>query len=154
MAAAAATSAGQAPLNTVLGDMNNVIQAARVVPFKGYKGPLGVPEVINIAYDIWNLRITVTLSNLRGVIYVDFDSARGFRVLDEGDLLEMWVDRPKVQHWLNVVEANGWGAQEDQRPGFIFTASDQTEFLIVGTNDCVSVLAHEDPNVTIIDYDA
>ena len=45
-----------------------------------------IPEVTDIIYDLWLLRITLKFPNIDHLVYVTFDGVRGFRVLDEGDL--------------------------------------------------------------------
>lgn len=39
---------------------------------------------------------------------MDFEVASGFRVLDEGDLLEFWAAEVRVPGWLWRVTGGGW----------------------------------------------
>ena len=112
--------------------------------------PRGTPEVSEIHYDVWSLRITLNFEHFSGVVYVDFETPNGFRVLDEGDLLEVWEGSTK-EEWLYVVEEDGWLAQEAKRPGFVSDPAEHIEYLVAGCNDCVTVMALDEPTVTVID---
>lgn len=73
----------------------------------------------------------------------------GFRVLDEGQLLEFWGDDSK-DHWVFEVLDNGWLATESARETAPFIAENGQlkEYLVAGINDCVSILDYEYPRVT------
>jgi hypothetical protein len=83
-------------------------------------------------------------------ITVTFPDAVGFRVLDEGDLLEFWpaCSVPTGSGLFEVLDG-GWLAQERAREGFISASTRPTlrEFLISGPDDCVCVFAFNDPEV-------
>ena len=50
--------------------------------------------------------------------------------------------------WLFSVSAGGWLDQERLRPGFVSrNRDDLREFLIIGQNECVNVLALSVPTV-------
>ena len=129
------------------------MKPAKVRPYTDYSGPTGTPTIIGVNYDVWNLRISVEFDNWDGMVYVDFQSPRGFRVLDESDLQEMWDDRTNTDKWLNVVKLNGWAALEDTRPGFSQLDEEDVEYLIVGKDECVSVITEEAPDVTVIELE-
>ena len=124
----------------------------KVVPYEiDDDAPTGTPELVEMHYDVWNLRISLDFPDWSGVVYVDFESPLGFRVMEESDLLEMWDSRTDESHWLNRVKSNGWLDQEARREGFTSETEDVKEYLVVGVNDCVSVMAFEHPTLTIID---
>ena len=115
--------------------------------------PEGTPQITEIHYDVWTLRITLDFDDWDGVVYLDFESPSGFRVLDEADLPEIWEAKGEDTHWLHVVEENGWLSQEENREGFAQDPSEVREFFVSGENDCVNVLALEEPTVTIVGDD-
>ena len=107
-----------------------------------------LPELARIEYDSGKLTIRAYV-NGRQVALVHFESVEGFRVLDEGDLLEFWPtcswSRSK---WLWEVHEGGWFELESTRGGFIGEKyKDATEYLVVGANECVSVISYDHPVV-------
>lgn len=107
-----------------------------------------VPELITVNYDLWTLRLTLAFRS-NEIVYVDFEAVEGFRVLDEGQLLEFWGDDSK-DHWVFEVLDNGWLATEAARETAPFIAENGQlkEYLVAGINDCVSILDYEYPRVT------
>lgn len=101
-------------------------------------------EIGSICYNPERLAIQVRPS--ASVIFLD---AVGFRVLDEGDLLEFWpACSGSSGSGLFEIEDGGWLAQESSRQGFISaTRPNMREFLISGPNDCVSVFAFNPPEI-------
>ena len=81
-------------------------------------------------------------------VEVVFDEALGFRVLDEGDLLEFWPACSLKNGWLFQIDSNGWLSLEKQRGGFLLSErADAHEFFVAGENECVSVFAITAPRV-------
>jgi hypothetical protein len=107
-----------------------------------------VPELITVNYDLWTLRLTLAFRS-NEIVYVDFEAVEGFRVLDEGQLLEFWGDDSK-DHWVFEGLDNGWLATEAARETAPFIAENGQlkEYLVAGINDCVSILDYEYPRVT------
>lgn len=124
--------------------------SADLRPFPVDDAPRSMPDVTEIHYDVWTLRVTLDFDDMNGVVYVDFSAVSGFRVLDEGDLGEML---PAKDGWLYEVDDGGWLAQESVRDGFTADAAALTEYLVAGVNDCVSVLCEDEPSVTVIEFD-
>jgi hypothetical protein len=122
-------------------------------PYVVEEAPAGTPQIVELHYDVWTLRITLDFEEFRGVVYVDFESPCGFRVLDEGDLLELWSDLPRGADWIYTVDSNGWMDQERHRSGFVSDPEDLTEYFLAGGDDCVSVIAFDAPSITVIDTD-
>eukprot|EP01031_Cornospumella_fuschlensis_P031367 gene31367-37908_t len=77
---------------------------------------------------------------------ISFPQSYGFRVLDELDLTEFWSQCSLVQGWLFEVVSGGWKDLEMTRKHFYSGRSDWVrEYLVVGLNECVSVLSKEEP---------
>ena len=90
------------------------------------------------------------MHNIQDYCTVDviFEEPAGFRVLDEGDLLEFWPDCSMSIGWLHEITSGGWFDLEKNRSGFLSSdSSDIIEYLIVGVNYCVRILAWEKPRV-------
>lgn len=105
-------------------------------------------EVTRLEYDLHNLVINIEPIFDAPPIVVTFESAIGFRVLDEGDLVEFWKHLSSKDGWLFQILAGGWFELESQRDGFISQHNSHVcEYLIVGPNECVSVLAYKPPLV-------
>jgi hypothetical protein len=107
--------------------------------------PDELPEIINIDYDLWTLRITLSFVNVnKPVLYVSFKNVVGFRLLDESNLLEFWNPDVRVPGWIWRVENGGWFDLEKLREGFIEGSHEndnRQEYLITGVNECLSIIA-------------
>jgi hypothetical protein len=99
-----------------------------------------IQEIIDIRCDINTLLVTVKDTDSGQETIVEFVEVEGFRVLDEGDLLEFW---PACSNsWLYKITAGGWLEQECLRPGFVARETKNVlEFFIAGVNACVSVIS-------------
>jgi len=117
--------------------------------FEVIEGPLDTkPEITRIAYDLHNLVVHIEPTYDADPIVVTFDSSIGFRVLDEGNLLEFWDYFNLKDGWLFQISEGGWYELESKRNGFVSQHhSDVREYLIIGVNECVSVLSAEPPKV-------
>jgi hypothetical protein len=112
-----------------------------------------MPELARIIYDAGSLSIGASF-DATPVATVRFDCVAGFRVLDEGDLLEFW---PKCSfpngEWLWEIHEGGWFDFESTWPGFIgMKYEGASEFLVLGENVYVSVISHDRPVVTDIAF--
>ncbi|WP_284653004.1 hypothetical protein [Flavobacterium terrisoli] len=107
------------------------------------------PEIYNITYDLWTLKITLGFDDIESPIYVIFKNVIGFRVLDEGNLLEFWDKDVRVPRWIWRVESGGWFELEKLRAGFLAQhhGDNHNEYLVSGINDCVSVIAESEPMI-------
>lgn len=82
-------------------------------------------------------------------IKANFDATWGFRVLDEGDLGEFWTECDLTKGWCFEVFEGGWNSLEKTRDHFVTgKLCEPHEYLIIGLNECVSILAHEPPVIT------
>lgn len=108
-----------------------------------------VPLINNISYDSWLLRVSLFFSTeeIRQMVYVDFTDIIGFRVLDNGNLVEFWRDE-RPNGWLWEVSSGGWFDLEKQREGFVTDIL--TEYLVIGIDDCISILSPSAPKITKI----
>lgn len=108
----------------------------------------GVPEITGVTYDLWQLRIMLRFEALDNRVYVTFNRVRGFRVLDEGNLLEFWDPDTRVSGWLWQVQKGSWFDLERSREGFMSGVNrDYKEFLVLGIDDCVSVITSQEPQI-------
>jgi len=78
-----------------------------------------------------------------------FEDLRGFRALDEGDLLEFWDKYHSGNGWLWEVQSGGWLDLERHRETFITTHFDVREFLVVTGDFCVSVFSRLTPQIIV-----
>lgn len=108
----------------------------------------GEPAVVQVSFDLWTLRVTMQFPGISAPTYVEFENVCGFRVLDEGDLLEFWSPEVRKPGWLWLVEAGGWLQLESTRAGFLRgDLPTIKEFMILGINECVNVFASSEPRV-------
>jgi hypothetical protein len=92
--------------------------------------------------------LAISVSSAQWEAKVTFTQTYGFRVLDELDLTEFWSQCSLRDGWFFEVTANGWKALEFSRPTFVSGRQSWVrEYLVVGRNECVSVLTKEDPTV-------
>ena len=102
------------------------------------------PEVIGLEYGIENGIIINYQVNPNKRLEIHFNPhVVGFRVLDEGDLLEFWTQKEYVGTGIYEVVRGGWKTLEETRSGFLtgFMNIECNEYLITGDNYCVSVIA-------------
>ena len=105
-----------------------------------------VHEIVNISFNIDILVATVDLDDY--MLDIRFDHPVGFRVLDEGDLLDFWPTCSSNNGWLYQILTDGWFEQESKRKGFIASHNEGIkEYFITGTNFCLNVLAFDPPTV-------
>jgi hypothetical protein len=105
------------------------------------------PEVLRINYEDGLLSISMTVED-DAVTLVSFTSIVGFRMLDEGDLIEFWPTCSLPSGWLWEVHDGGWFDLESKRPMFIRDKYKHVaEYLVLGDNECVSVLSHDRPRI-------
>jgi len=103
-------------------------------------------EITKIEYDCHILTVDAESGTSR--VKVVFENPMGFRVLDEGDLLEFWPTCSADNGWLYEITQGGWLPLEATRGGFLLAdRNDVREFFMAGENDCVSVLAVEPPAI-------
>lgn len=104
-------------------------------------------EVVSVSSAAGSLKIKVEAS--KASTEIGFPSVWGFRVLDELDLTEFWSQCTLETGWLFEVIGGGWKALELQRAHFVSGRlyEDLREFLVIGVDDCVSVLSKGEPRL-------
>lgn len=115
--------------------------------------PESIPTLINLNYESGRLQLSLAFPELSSPVCLSFIS-EGFRVLDERELLDYWDPKTRAQGWLWKIESGGWFEQECQRIGFMMGIYAQMgnrpdEYLILGQDDCISVLSERAPELTI-----
>ena len=114
----------------------------KVVALEGSLSEGEFVEIINVDFDGELLAVTVLIDGDK--LDITFDAPAGFRVLDEGDLLEYWPDCSTTNGWLYEIAGQGWLDQELQRGGFLSGHNPEIqEYIIAGVNYCIRVLAWE-----------
>ena len=105
------------------------------------------PDVLSLNYDLSVLRIKLIFPSDQ-IVDVACETVEGFRVLDEGQLLEFWGGAA-TRYWLFEVKANGWLASENmcETAPLIIEGGELKEFMVAGANECVSILAYTQPYV-------
>ena len=109
-------------------------------------------SVKELFYDLNTLIITLDSDISGKMLRVSFDTVRGFRCLDESDLLDFWADKFIQANWFFEITAGGWFDQEAKREGFMHWNTDR-EFFICGVDYFVSVLASEPPKFEIVEVE-
>lgn len=105
-------------------------------------------EVVSIFFDSDVLVVTVISNVEKKIAKVKFIEVLGFRLLDEGNLLEFWPACASENGWLFLVKNNGWLELESSRPGFLLEkGTGLFEYFIAGRNSCLSVFSSEAPSV-------
>jgi hypothetical protein len=107
-------------------------------------------EITSIEYKSGCLEITCQSTDGAQTVRAIFLEVAGFRVLDEGDLLEFWPTCSSAKDWIFQISEGGWFDQERLRAGFIRgDLKEIREYLIGGINDCVSVFSWTPPELRL-----
>ena len=105
-------------------------------------------EITEIEFKSGRLEITSQSLDATRIVRVSFLEIAGFRVLDEGDLLEFWPTCSSPNGWVFQIIEGGWFDQERQRAGFIRgDIKEIKEYLVTGVDECVNVFAWAPPNI-------
>lgn len=83
-----------------------------------------------------------------------FKGAKGFRYLDEGDLLPYWSSAAfdNSNHLVHEIKQGGWAEQEEKH-GMLTTTTafgPPREWLIVSSNGCLNVISTVEPLVRFL----
>lgn len=104
-------------------------------------------QVESVSFSMEGLSVFVSSEHWKAKVI--FEQSYGFRVLDELDLTEFWSQCSLLDGWVFEVTDGGWKTLELSRPHFISGRDDWVrEYLVIGLNECVSVLTKEDPLIT------
>lgn len=106
----------------------------------------GETEIEDIEYQKGELKITLNYYDATKKALVSFKEIIGFRVLDEGDLLEFWPTCSMFNGWIFKILDGGWNELESTRSGFLSKDTRKyTEYLITGIDDCINVFSVSPP---------
>lgn len=114
--------------------------------------PFGCEEKFDWGADIHSVlydgRLVIRVLRNRNKNYgieVIFSQVDGFRVLDELQVAEYWIDEdyPSGYPVLEVFDG-GWRKEEDKRLGY---TQQQREWIIVTVGACVSVFSDNEPEI-------
>lgn len=99
-------------------------------------------SLISFSYEQNELKVLMSVDgHLADVV---FPSVSGFRVLDEGDLLEFWAECNLSNGWLFEITHGGWFELESNREGFVSAHKHNVkECLVVSKKECVSVFCND-----------
>lgn len=111
-------------------------------------------DVVELSYASGHLLVVADTRSADGQnlhVHFEFDGPRGFRVLDEGDLIRYWeagIFAPGYH--LFEITRGGWRQQETQTPGMLSVsdAIGSREWFVATTNTCVNVLCAAPPRVS------
>ena len=120
---------------------------ASLIKFDRYQG--NNTHIESLSYDLDELKIIVVAES-KHRLEVVFHHPIGFRCLDEGDLLEFWENSEVTNNWLLRIDDSGWYEQECKRTGFLSKNSMLNEYLVKGQNDCISILATDNPKLSLL----
>jgi hypothetical protein len=99
-------------------------------------------EVAGISYEPDRLMVNLGVGPT-----LIFEDVLGFRLLDEGDLLEFWPGCSAEHGGLFKVEEGGWLSQESTRQGFLSAKlTGLREFFVTGPNACINILGFSEPH--------
>jgi hypothetical protein len=102
-------------------------------------------DIRSVVYDGHLVVRVLRNRNREDGIEVSFSQVDGFRLLDEVELAEYWMDEdfPGGFPVLEVLDG-GWAKEEDRRLGYV---QQQREWIIVTAGACVSVFSKHEPEV-------
>jgi hypothetical protein len=115
-------------------------------------------DLCDLSLGFSGLRVTVCLGEDEHgndkFVEVVFTAPRGFRYLDEGDLLPYWKSNAfETSHYLVFeIKRGGWAEQEAQSGMFNVTAAVGTyrEWFIASSNACLNVISAVEPLVRFL----
>ncbi|WP_287027969.1 hypothetical protein [Herbaspirillum sp.] len=108
-------------------------------------------DITQVRFEWGELAVTLTSGGDRKVVIAKFDEVVGFRVLEEGDLLEFWPVCSSDNGWLFQVLENGWFDLEAIRSGFLREKGlGISEYFIASQNSCISVLSGGVPSIEFL----
>lgn len=107
-------------------------------------------NISDVRFEWGRLSITLISGEDKKVAIVRFPWVVGFRLLDEGDLLEFWPPCSAENGWLFLIKKNGWFDLEISRRGFT-REKDQgvSEYFVASQNSCLSILSGDLPEVEV-----
>ena len=107
-------------------------------------------ELAFVNFDQWLLIVALRVytnphQRVEGMIHVIFENIVGFRVLDEGQMLNFpWKSLDSNDHFVHEVPHGGW-MEIESKSNNICLSGDPKEYVIITSNECVSVIAYDPP---------
>ena len=75
-------------------------------------------ELASVNFDQWMLTLALRAyakdQTVKGMVHVVFKGVRGFRYLDEGDMLKYPFPRDWNKRYVQLINDEGWSKQETQ----------------------------------------
>ena len=109
-------------------------------------------EVASVNYDQWILTVALRAyekpeQRVGAMIHVIFERAEGFRMLDEGKMLNYpWKELKPDEYFVHEVPKGGW-LDLESGAGNMYLSDGAKEYVVATMNECVSVIAWEPPVV-------
>jgi hypothetical protein len=110
-------------------------------------------DIIEVLHTESGLRIIVVTAIDSKAIFLEvfFDYVRGYRFLDEGDLIAYWESKKfDISHHTYEILSGGWSNGEVVEDNImsVSKAMNFREWFIVTTNSCINVLSsYEEPKL-------
>jgi len=124
----------------------------KVSPLESSEFEGGRADIVEFSFGPSGLRIVVSFLDEDSDLYQEivFPDVRGFRSLDEGDLLPYWQsgEFSNRRHSVFEITSGGWIKQELQTSGMLATTNVvgwYREWFVVSINQCVNVIAKNQP---------
>lgn len=106
-------------------------------------------ELASVNFDQWILTVVLRAyasdQSVKGMVHVIFKGVRGFRHLDEGDMLQYPFPQSSTRRYVHQIGKRGWSQQESEFGNIVL--SGHKEYLIATSNECICVLAHDAPTI-------
>lgn len=127
-----------------------------IIEANGVGAKYAIPNesfIAEMSFGVSGLRVIVDtgFKQVEDSLWIEyhFDVPRGFRYLDEGELLRYWGEGTFASgHHLYEITAGGWKAQELQFKGMLNVTNAVgtfREWFICTANTCLNVLSVEPP---------
>lgn len=104
-------------------------------------------EMASVNFDQWMLTVALRIyandQSVKGMVHLMFKGVRGFRYLDEGDMLRYPFPSNCTEKYVQTITQEGWSQQETEFGNIV--TSGHTEYLVATDNECLCVLAHGQP---------
>jgi len=129
-----------------------------VEPFGPPIPDLQSSDLCDLSLGLAGLRVAVHLGHHEDendrFAEIVFTAPRGFRYLDEGDLLPYWSSGAfdTSRHLVFEIKRGGWAEQEQRSGMFNVTAAVGTfrEWFIASSNGCLNVISSVEPLIRIL----
>lgn len=119
---------------------------------------LGNSDLCDLSLGFSGLRVAVCLGKDEHgddrFVEIVFTAPRGFRYLDEGDMLPYWRSKSfdTSRYLVFEIKGGGWAEQEEQSGMLNVTAAAGTyrEWFIASSNGCLNVISALEPLVRVL----